>query len=217
MNYQLAPFTYITRNTGVRAVLKSAKVMPIPTGDGNTYKSDSGPSYRLNLNLDDRNGTLKGFQNRFDDGDIFHSASEICNIYLVPTGQTYGNMASYWNNFGLTGDNTREVPYGQIYPRFTTKSNTYQIHVIAQTLRQISAGRGANDASAWGTWNENKDQVISEYRGATVIERYIDPNDPNLPDFAGNKDKDGKTLPANDNKLSIDNYYKFRIVSMKKL
>jgi hypothetical protein len=55
-----------------------------------------------------------------------------------------------------------------------------------------------------------KDLVLSEYRGSSVIERYIDPNDPRLPDFA-------RVFASNpeDEQLNIDQYYRMRVVSTK--
>ena len=55
-----------------------------------------------------------------------------------------------------------------------------------------------------GTWVEGQDLVASEYRGSSTVERYIDPSDTSLKDF------------AKDPKLSMDDYYKFRIISTKK-
>jgi hypothetical protein len=51
---------------------------------------------------------------------------------------------------------------------------------------------------------EGQDQVASEYRGSSTVERYIDPSDTSLKDF------------AKDSKLSMDDYYKFRIISTKR-
>ena len=39
----------------------------------------------------------------------------------------------------LTGDNSRERIYATIYPRLTTKSNTYTVHMRVQNSRK-SAG-----------------------------------------------------------------------------
>ena len=36
------------------------------------------------MNLDHETGTLRGFEKKFEDGEIFRSASEICEIFLVP-------------------------------------------------------------------------------------------------------------------------------------
>ena len=48
-----------------------------------------------------------------------------------------------------------------------------------------------------------------------MIERYIDPADPTLPDFAGLKDAFGNTLAANSPQLIMDCYYRFRVISTK--
>jgi hypothetical protein len=101
----------------------------------------------------------------------------------------------------ITGDNLREKPYGDLYPRLTTKSNTYTVHMRVQTLRKKP---GPNHA----VWDEVSDQVTSEYRGSSTIERYIDPHDPrfdgNHPDYI---DVDKKSLePA----------YRFRVVNSKR-
>jgi hypothetical protein len=196
------------------------------------------PSVRYPINLD---ATIEGgFDSRFNSAatpDIFHSASEICNITLVPGDNTtvaakstsnhgteqsvfgspavptssptvvsgritgnaaYAAAATWWNNFTMTGDNERESPYNQIYPRLTTKSNTYCVHMRVQTLIK-------SNLSAPGTFDESKgDAVTGEYRGSAIVERYIDPNDTSMNgvDF---------TSPG----TSLDQYYKFRVVSTK--
>ena len=70
--------------------------------------------------------------------------------------------------------------------------------------------------SALPTWDDTQDQVLSEYRGAASIERYIDPNDPNLPDFAtGIPATGGTALKSTAPLLNRDSDYRFRIVSSK--
>ena len=91
-----------------------------------------------------------------------------------------------------------------MYGRLTTKSNTYTVHVRAQALRK-AVGTPAN------RWVSGQDQVIAEFRGSSIIERYIDANDLNLPNFA----KDVADDPTNAN-TNIDQYYKFRVVSTKR-
>lgn len=223
LNFQIAPFTYITRSTAMRGVMKSTKVMAIPTADKGTYKS-GGKEYRASINLDQTlsNGTgTGGFAERFaktatgttylGDSGIFRSASEICDMFLVPNSNggsvsssptlknLEGGSGGWWKDYQLTGDNTREYPYGHIYPRVTTKSNTYTIHVRVQVLRKVKS----TDVR---TWVEGKDQILSEYRGSTLIERYIDPSDAALQgvDFATNAT------------ASLDDYYRFRTISTKK-
>jgi hypothetical protein len=123
---------------------------------------------------------------------------------LVNWDANNANIKGWWyNNAGttrksLTGDNMRERPYNSIYPRLTTKSNTYTVHFFVQVLKKIP-GTPVNQ------WVENKDVVLSQHRGSSLIERYIDPADPTLPDF----------VTANITQ-TLDNYYKFRVVSTKK-
>lgn len=201
MNYQIMPFTYIDRSTGLRALLRSERVTAIPTTAGTAYKSGSGApqSYRYPIDADE---TLKQFKERFDDKDLFRSASEICDLYLVPEGSQLSNMPAYWTSNALTGDNVREHPYATLYPRLTTKSNTYRVHYRVQALNQVTRSRGSS-VEAWASWEEGKDRVIAENRGSSIIERYVDPADPNLPDFA--------TAGGN-----LDPYYRFRILSTTK-
>ena len=196
MNYQIVPFTYMVRDTGIRAVLKSEQILALANSDSKTYKSQNAvfPNRRSYLDLDQ---TLVGFQNRFASRDIFRSASEICNIWLVPQGQTYAGMQAFWNNNLLTGDNVRERPYANIYPRLTTKSNTYTVHYRVQTLKKVPS-------TAANQWVEGKDAVTAEQRGSSTFERYIDPSDTSIPDYAT-----AASPPP------IDSYYKFRIIETK--
>jgi len=232
MNYQIAPFTYITRSTGVRAVLKSVRVTAIPSSGtflsnySNGYKEDTTAStgfkggipsnltVQTSYDIND-DATIQGLQQRFDSGDIFRSASEICNIYMIPSGASgapsaypsngTSTMDTFWKSAtaNYTGDNAREDPYNAIYPRLTTKSNTYTVHVRAQVLKQVATAN-----RVWATWNENTDQVLSEYNGATRIERYIDPNATITTDFATT----GLTSSAAIQGLSP--YYKWKVTNL---
>ncbi|HEX4084599.1 MAG TPA: hypothetical protein VHY22_06810 [Chthoniobacteraceae bacterium] len=60
-----------------------------------------------------------------------------------------------------------------------------------------------------------QDKVLSEHRGSSLIERYVDPNDPGL-----NLDWDANTLSLNlsaaSNTPDLSQYYKFRVISTKK-
>jgi len=198
MNYQIIPFTYINRDTGVRAVLKSEKVVAINDSDALKYKLKSITSTPLSIRLEiDMDETLKGFQQRFASKDIFRSATEICELPIVPVGSTAAGMASFWNNHRLTGDNSRERPYATIYPRLTTKSNTYTIYYRVQSLKKVKRGNA-------GVWDETKDKVVGETRGYQTIERYIDPNNPNIPDYVSAS----ATQP-------ISSFYKFRVLQSK--
>ncbi len=231
MNYQIVPFTYIRRDTGVRAVLKSTRVTAIPSKSVKVltgryslggYKSATGnmsDQYRYGINADETTGTLRAFEDRFNSGDIFRSASEICSVPLVPVADypdassydssvpsnpTYANMATFWNACQLTGDNLREEPYSDLYPRLTTKSNTYTIHVRAQTLKKSLLTNQATFVDPADATSGAKDVVTAEYRGSFQIERYVDPNaGAAIPDYAN-----GATTP-------LSQFYKFHTISTK--
>ena len=217
MNYQIQPFTYIRRDTGMQAVLKSTKFLALQLSDANSYKPHIGSDTqsatiadrRLPINIPE---TLKAFDAKFANNEVFKSATQICEMNLVPPGQKQSTMAAFWGNGTtysptsrrLTGDNVREKPYADIYPRLTTKSNTYTVHFRVQALKKTAG-------TPHDSWVEGRDQVAAEYRGSTIIERYIDPNDPKLPDFA-------ELMASNPNSpdLNIDQYYRFRVVSTKR-
>ncbi len=238
LNYQIAPFNYIERKTGLHAVLKRMKILAIPDGAGagtgnvwyktelnagNAALNTQTPSYRYDVNVEE---TLRGgFDARFNaatNPDIFRSASEITTVFLVPKApssaagypwplpsagpSSYSATAAWWGNYKLTGDNSRESPYNHIYPRLTTKSNTYRVHFRVQSLKKVSSSDPIR-------WNESRDIVESEYRGSTLIERYIDPDDPRLTED-GNVDF--ATLPITDPKAVIDRYYRFRVLEAKR-
>jgi uncharacterized protein (TIGR02600 family) len=215
LNYQLMPFgaynqPYIQRATGLYAVMKSTRFLALPVGDSTTYKplDYGGPNFintnrRRAINIAE---TLKAFEVRFQSGGFFRSASEICDMNLVPleSGVTYtdSSMKTFWNNNKLTGDNLREKPYADLYSRLTTKSNAFTVHVKAQALKQTIAPNAAADA--WATWDESRDMVLGEYRGSSIIERYIDPTLP-IADF------------ATDASANLNDYYRFRTVATKQL
>jgi len=205
LNYQIAPFTYITRDTGMRAALDAVKITAVPTS--NAYLRNYGPSganlnnkainYRYPLDPD---ATLTLFADRFAKNNPFISASEICEMFLVPkpenkpsptapeaasvnpyqtqppTNGTAAAILSYVQTFWQsatggagTADNLRERPYAALYPRLTTKSNTYTVHLRVQSLKK----RPGSDPQ---TFDQTKDTVTSEYRGSFMIERFLDPN-----------------------------------------
>ena len=168
--------------------------MAVPTGD-QLYKAGVAGEYRFGVNIDE---TLQQFKEKFANGDIFKSASEICDLFIVPNdGTTLSNMDGFWSNHRRTGENARERIYTTIYPRLTTRSNTYTVHFRVQALKK-------QRTSTSGTWTEGKDLITGEYRGATVIERFINP-DAEIPNYAKNPDSIStfKTL---------DQFYKWRTI-----
>lgn len=235
MNYQILPFSYINRKTGIIAALKSTKVIAVPDGDIFTgagqqfhiYKDQSGYSpgptttytYRMDVNMQK---TLAQFDYRFGQNDVFRSATEICGIDLVPDdpkvtisltipaspSSTRTTMDTYWLTHRLTGDNTRERPYANLYPLLTTKSNTYTIHFRVQTLKKVVSG-----STNYAQWREDTDLVTGEYRGSQTVERYVDANNAVdasgtlLPNFAS-----AANLPKD---LTLAPYYKFRVIATR--
>ena len=216
MNYQIEPFTYIDRSTPLVCLLKSERIPAVPDTADWYYKdqastatlgtSTTPTNFRLSINPAENQGSLRQFLTRFDAGDIFRSPSEICDIFLVPNNtdgstNTFGSDAAataFWATHRLTGDNSRERPYTNLYGRLTTKSNTFTLHMRVQSLKQSVASRAA------GEWVQGTDTVTGEYRGSTLIERYLDPN-ASLVDYAANPTQIGSTG-------NLDSSYQFRIV-----
>ncbi len=190
LNYQIAPFTYITRKTGLHAVLKAAKITAIQKQYAANYKSmyemcTTNARTRFDINIPE---TLTDFDARFAANKPFRSASEICEMFLVPKQSapatsglpiTLAATKSWWSGTSaatdpvLTGDNSREAPYNQIYPRVTARSNTFQVHYKVQSLKQKPGATASAGATDWFS-------VQGEYQGSAVIERYLDPTDPRL-------------------------------------
>jgi len=191
LNCQIVPFTYIRRDTALRGALRGTKVGVV----------NSGTTSRLTIDADE---TLKGFDQRFADrGGCFKTASELCEMFLVPagaqlTGMKDGNPDTWWwKNYRSTGDNLRENPYGHLYSRVTSRSNTFTVHYRVQVL-------GHNAAGHPDVWIDGTDPILSEARGSAMIERYIDADDTRLRDF------------ATDRSATIDDCYKFRVLRMQR-
>jgi hypothetical protein len=187
-------------------LLRSERVTAVPVTVANNYKTGTATNFRLEI---DAAQTLEQFKTRFAANDIFKSPTELCDIHLVPQGAALANMATYWNTTNtLTGDNMKERPYATLYPRLTTKSNTYTVHYRVQALKQGSRSRG-DKPEDWAVWNESRDLVVSESRGSTTIERYIDAEDSRLQDYAT------KSASASDY-APLDTLYCFRVISSKR-
>lgn len=195
MNYQIVPFTYIQRKTAMVAALSAQQVGAIRNEFADNYKDPRlagavaafpDRSIRFPVNV---NETLRQFDTRFDGQDIFRSASEICGLYLVPQGATAADVATWWDDYRLTGNNLRERPYASLYPLLTTKSNVYTTHIRAQAIKRTPDGRI---------------QVNGEYRGSVTFERYLDPNDPKFTNGTVNPDE-----------VSLEPYFRFRTLTTK--
>jgi uncharacterized protein (TIGR02600 family) len=152
---------------------------------------------------------------------LFRSASQICEMHLIPKitggnggtidpdpvanatnqGQINGIMNKFWSNNRPTGDNVRERPYSNLYARLTTRSNTFRVHVRAQVIKKARS----TDPTIY---DPSKDTVLSEYRGSTLLERYIDPTDTTvtIPDYA----------QGGINQAPLDTFYRFHSLETKR-
>lgn len=159
---------------------------------------------------------------------MFRSATQICEQYLVPykpaqslpttdpTKLTNASMSNWWRSMSLTGDNMREKPYGDLYPRLTTKSNTYTVYMRVQVLRKRpTVGNAAAALTAAQKWDDDSDQVLSEYRGSTSIERYLDPADPVL-EINVNSSANSAKKKLDPDKVNLESAYHFRVVESKR-
>lgn len=212
LNYRIQPFPYIERTTGLRALMKSTWTFGLPNDTIGFYETAGmrGVVASIdNLKLGGKTGvwttrypvnlpeTLTFFDKVFDKGDLFRSASQITQVPLVPDdgATTASTIGAYWSARSDTADNAREQPYDHLYSRVTTKSNTYTVHWRAQVLRK-------SPSTAPDAWDEAKDRMAAELRGSTLIERYIDPNATNIPDYATKADAE-----------PLSAFYKWRVVS----
>ena len=221
LNYEIVPFTYINRSTAMRAVLAGEKVAAVNTSNASTYKvAQANPAASLNVNArlalnlgidtGEDGGTLQQFRDMFSgtgsffasgQPSIFRSAAQICDIYLVPQGYSWSSPSTaqnawYSSAFGLVGDNERERPYTDLYSKVTTKSNTFRVYYTVQSLKA-----GTSDL-AQGQWNEAHGTVTGQYIGSTTIERYIDPNNSSIQDYASSPN----TTP------NLESAYRWRVV-----
>ena len=220
LNYQIFPFTNIRRASGLHAVFTGTDIAAIPNEDAPNYKDlpdaanptsfwgkQQGKVWNYKLDIA---RTLTQFDDRFQRGEAFVSPSEICDIHLVPQdagissepGKIAADMAKFWSQHALTGDNTRERPYATIYPRVTTRSNTFRIHFVAQSLAK--ARSTAVDKVG------PQDEVHSDYRGSAMIERYLDASESTLPDFPA------QSATPTGTTVSLDSYYHFRVSENRK-
>jgi hypothetical protein len=230
----------------MRAILKAVMLTTLnPDDDGGSgwfgfslpyklsqgYKQTAVTSPTATRRAIDASLTLQQFDERFSRAsftstspNFFVSASEICDVPLVPVDSTDGNknavnagvvqgdtvaqiatkMNAFWTSNKLTGDNGLERPYSYIYPRITTKSNTYTVHVKVQSLKKIATDKDQN------IWKEGRDQVLGEYRGSYEIERYLDPDTAAFYKHGDIKQPSTETDPE-----AILAPYRYRVISSK--
>ena len=187
LNSQIVPFTYIRRETALHAALEAERVTIGPAGvldglDGKANGNVLAAEFHSRINAD---VTLDGIRLRFEEGEIYRFPSEICDIYLVPEESSIDSydenaLEIFWEDdsfTGLVGDNERERPYASLYPKLTTKSNSYIVHVRAQVIRKARSGEVDQ-------FDSNVDSVAGEWRGSFHLERALPPSEPGIPDYA---------------------------------
>ena len=176
----------------------------------------------------DLDATLRQVADRWERNQPFIAASEICDLPLIPAdvvpmpspvvmqahrsvgisgttalGEFEGKLGAFWAEHRLTGDNSLERPYAHIYPRLTTRSTSYTVHLRVQPLPESQRNR---------TFFLKAEEVqgVGEFRGSFLIERYLDSNSAGLVDRAGNP----AILPANGDATGLAlGPYRFRVVS----
>lgn len=238
LNQQIYPFMYIKRTTALHALLRGERMLAIHNDAAAKYKSptNNDNTYRYFINARE---TVRQFEKRYEGFDAedqpmpfnaFRSASEICEMWLVPdkNGGPYeagppwtleymygnynpntGQWTSFWAEHRLTGDNSRERPYANLYPRVTTRSNVFKVHLVVQSLQK---GISTNQAQ----FDSTKDAVTGEWRGSAMIERSIDPRDSELSRLDYVKNLRAQNI-SDTLTPRIDRYYIYRVTEVKQL
>lgn len=227
LNSRLAPFgyvkvdgrSYIQRHTGLWGVFKGMRQFALENSvpNGGHEESPLSKNFKSRWEIDPQSMTEKIIDPALDARKYFKSATEICELDLplkstfaeepgkaIKWNPTYNNLSArrtFWNSHAMTGDNSRERPYAHIYPRITTKSNVFTVHVWAQALAKNPSGEE-------GLFDEATDRILGEYRGSTTVERYIDVNEDAI--------KNEYDAAASTSIKSLDPYYRFRVVNQKR-
>jgi uncharacterized protein (TIGR02600 family) len=231
MNAQMIPFSgYITRETGLRAVLASTRLTaynsavnlptippttPTPVGGmcNSAATTLTDVQTRFPLNLDE---TIKGFRDRYDGTDaagrrVFVSPAEICSLDLVPdTSGANAALFSYGTvtkatlaSFWAKNLTTGDNSRERPYAHLLPRLTTRSnSYTVHVTAQALAPGPGATG------WQEGKGKVLSEWRGSYTIERYVDPNDARFTG-AGAPDFLSGTQP-------VGPFYRFRVLGTRR-
>jgi len=174
MNCELVPFAHVRRTTGLHAVLKAQKLLAIPDEAGPTYKTGAGAQpWRRHIDPDQ---TLRQWEAKFADGDVFRASSEIAEMWLVPEGATLEQMPSFWARHRLTGDNSKERPYANIYPHLTTRSLTFDLHIVVEEIEKAQS-------TPPNQFVPGVDVIAGRDQRTLPLTGRIDPRDPGMPDY----------------------------------
>lgn len=211
LNWQIAPFSYIKRSTALRGVLYPEKIIAVPTSNAYLFtlnpdgKTGTGSwdgshnifNYRYNI---DRDATMTLFEKRFTDNAPFLTASQICEMPLVPkpenvsasglvpasknpftttlaanstATQVTNYVDSFWANTTLGGAGTADNLRERPYTTIYPRVTVKSNTYTVHLRVQSLKKRPGSDPQ---TFDQAKDTVTSEYRGSFMIERFLDPN-----------------------------------------
>ncbi|RYD37599.1 MAG: Verru_Chthon cassette protein A, partial [Verrucomicrobiaceae bacterium] len=204
LNHELLPFRHIRRSTALHALLKSERIIAVEDRNSLKVKQPSGFSGAVCRYPINAEATLKMWDStRRENGRPYISASEVCTLPLVPESESAPasdrrELELWWNRHRLTGDNLKERPYTNLHARLTTRSNTFRVHVHAQTLQKT---RGTDPAQ----WDESRDAVLAAWRGSALVSRKIRADD--VPDYPAADA--GSTTP------SVDHCYSWSITHLR--
>lgn len=232
LNYQIAPFTYLHRDTALRALLDSLRIPAIPIGDAGSpsnpvsYKSNAAGSAIPSIwNAVDEPATLAQIESRFTGGsaDAYLSESEICTVPLVPSEKppspfsafdvagTRTALSAFWNG--------NPPPKGPPTPDGILTGDNLRELPYAQLYGRLTTRSNSYTVHVrvqvlkklthdpdQNVWKEGTDVVLGDWRGSYEIERYLDPTAP-----APNA---GSPLGGPTTAAPLG-YYKFRIVSAR--
>jgi uncharacterized protein (TIGR02600 family) len=203
LNHELVPFHHIKRATALHALLKAETITAIPNSNAEAYKNGTNPDERFRHYID-INATMRVWKRRvFDNGATFLSPSQICEHPLIPEGLVPANaepsmpeLNAFWEDHQLTGDNSKERPYARLHSRLTTRSNTFRVHFIAQSLKKARS----TDAA---TFDPTRDRVTATVRGSRIIRRSLDMKNEAIPDYLN--------PPANTPQPSLEQFYHWSV------
>lgn len=202
LNHHLLPFRHIHRTTALHALLKSERLIAVPDEDALEVKQSQGFSSAVCRYPIDATRTLKMWDRTQEmNGRPFLTSSEVCTLPLVPIlngtqPENREELEAWWKKHRLTGDNLKERPYTNLQARLTTRTNTWRVHVYAQTLQKARSGDPDK-------WDEDRDAVMGTWRGSALVSRQVMPDD--LPDY----------VTQGANAVPIDHFYSWRITSQR--
>lgn len=207
LNHEILPFRHIRRATALHAAMKAEALTAIPDGAAATYKSGEAPDDKFRRPIDAAQTLALWKQEVTDQGRAFLTASQVCEQYLVPEGLagkgdtvTRETMEAFWSRHRLTGDNSKERPYAHLYSRLTTRSNSYRVHVVAQSLVKTRS-------TPVDSFDSRRDKVVASVRGSVLMTRQLDLSHPALPDY--------QAPAAADQHPPLDRFYRWHIGALE--